>query len=201
METQQSNTEVMRIARDWEELYAPENLIRDARTASLLVEWVLAQEGMVSFSGFNHAVIALGSRVLYPDAPQPKVESADELAAEGNARMDKEYQDSLKPQPSFADRVKMETAKRQAEEAAKAQINAKGRLKTLIDSYECYKTNGAGKDFPSTEMVRQELRGLKCGNDFVRAVAELQQILQELPDHPRQGDVARVVASLNARLK
>jgi hypothetical protein len=201
MEAQQSNAEVFRIAKDWEELYAPVNLIRDDRTARLLLDWVLDNEQIASFSGFNHAVAALGAQVLYPDAPPLKVKSADELAAEGNARMDKEYQDSLKPQVSWETRVKVETAKRQAEEAAKVQVNAKGRLRTLIDSYECYKTNGAGKDFPSTEMVRQELRGLKCGNDFVRAVAELQQILQELPDHPRQGDVARVVASLNARLK
>ena len=206
METQQSNTEVMRIAKDWEELYAPENLIRDARTASLLVEWVLAQEGIVSFSGFNHAVAALGAQVLYPDAPSPKVKSADELAAEENLKMHADYMRSIAPQPSFEDRVKAEANKRAAEKAAKAQVDAKGQLALAISGYQAYKKNAGGLDYPTTEMVRRELNAVVSRNadrtrDFVRNLVAVKQIIQELPDHPNTGDVARTLAAIHARLK
>ncbi len=49
-------------------------------------------------------------------------------------------------------------------------------------------------------MVQNELRTVKVGNDFVRTLAVVRQIITELPDHPKMGDVARVVESLNARL-
>jgi hypothetical protein len=202
----QSHAEIYRIAKDWEELYAPANLIRDTRTASLLVEWVLANEGIASFSGFNHGVAALGAQVLYPDAPPPKVKSAEQIAAEGNAKMFKDYQDSLKPQPSFDERVKAETAKRAAEQAAKAQVDAKGQLALAISGYQAYKKNAGGLDYPTTEMVRREVNAVVSRNadgtrDFVRNLVAVKQIIQELPDHPNTGDVARTLASINARLK
>jgi hypothetical protein len=126
METQ-TLSEVKRIALDWQELYAPANLIRDARTAGLLVEWVLANEQIVSFSGFNHAVEALAAEVLYQDAPK---KSAAQIAAEGNAKMFKDYQDSLKPQPSFDERVKVETAKRQAADACEGPSRCEGSTRS-----------------------------------------------------------------------
>jgi hypothetical protein len=199
----QSYAEVVRIAKDWEELYAPANLACDARTATLLLEWVLSNEGIASFSGFNHAVEALGAQVLYQDAPQ---KTAEQIAEEGNAKMRADYMKSIAPQESFDARVKVETAKRKAADAAKAQEKAKGELRTTIDSYECYKTNGSGKDYPSTEMIRRELTAVISRNadgtrDFVRNLVVVKQIIQELPDHPASGDVARTLASIHARLK
>jgi hypothetical protein len=188
---QQSDAEIFRIAKDWEELYAPANLIRDAKTAGLLVAWVIANEGIVSFTGFNHAVDALASEVL------TKPLTADELAAIENAKMQRDFMDSIKPQESFDAKVARDKQARLTAEAAKAQSDAKKQIELVISGYQCYRVNGGRVDYTATETVQRELRTVKVGNDFVRTLEVVQQIIQELPDHPASGDVAKVVQRLN----
>jgi hypothetical protein len=193
---QQTNVEIYRIAKDWAELYAPANLIRDAKTASLLVEWVIANEGIVSFTGFNHAVDALASQVL---TPEPQAKTADELAAIENAKMHRDFMDSIAPQESFDAKVARDKQTRLTAEAAKAQSDAKSQTELAISGYQCYRVNGAGVDYTTTEMVQRELRTVKVGDDAVRTLAVVKQIIQELPDHPAIGDVAKVVQRLNSQ--
>ena len=127
--------------------------------------------------------------------PKPKLKSANELAAEENAKMHRDFMKSIAPQPSFEEKVQADKKKRLAAEAAKAQTDAKGRIALAISGYQCYRENGSGVDYTATEMVQNELRTVKFGNDMVRTLAVVQQIIQELPDHPKMGDVARVVES------
>src|SRR5208282_2324099 len=190
---QQSDAEIFRIAKDWEELYAPANLIRDDKTATLLLEWVIANEGIVSFSGFNHAVAALPQVLI----PEPKAKTSEELAAEENAKMHRDFMESIKPQESFDEKVTRDKQARLTAQAAKAQSDAKGQIELAISGYQCYRTNGGGVDYTSTEMMQRELRTVKVGSDFVRTLAVIKRIIQELPDHPNMGDVARVVERLN----
>src|SRR5260370_42247904 len=79
-----------------------------------------------------------------------------------------------------------------------------GQLAVAISGYQCYRINGGGIDYSATEMVQKELSTVVSRlpngqRDYVRNLVVVRQIIQELPDHPKMGDVARVVESLNAR--
>jgi len=196
---QQTQGEILRIFVDWKNLYAPKNLIENDQTASLLVDYVIKHHGgLVSFTALNAAVTALADQVL---KPEPKPLTLDELAAIENTRMHADYMKSIAPQESFDAKVARDKQKRQAEAASKAQADAKGELARAISGYECYRENGAGVDYTATEMVQRELALVKFGNDMVRTLAVVRRIIQDLPDHPKMGDVARVVEKLNRELK
>jgi hypothetical protein len=191
---------------EWARNFRPPDVLLTEENVTKVFEKCLALYDGVSISYMIAACTACINDGLLSLVPPPKVKTPEQIAADGNAKMQKEYQDSLKPQPSFDARVKAETAKRQAADAAKTQERAKGELRTTIDAYECYKTNGSGKDFPSTEMIRRELTAVISRNadgtrDFVRNLVVVKQIIQELQDHPVSGDVARALAAIHARLK
>jgi len=191
---QQSRAEIYRVLQDWENLYAPKNLIKSKETATLLVDWAYKNYGLVSFTSLNHAVQALAAQVL---TPEPKPLSFDELAAIENAKSHADYMRSIAPQENFGEKVARDRQKRLADEAAKAQKDAKSQTALAIASYECYLQSGAGLDYSATEMVRQELQGVRVGNDHVRTLAAVKQVISELPDHPKAGDVARAVEKIN----
>jgi len=156
----QSNAEIFRIAKDWEELYAPENLIRDARTASLLVEWVLANEGIVSFTGFNHAVAALASQVLTPE-PTPaeiEIDKANKL----EAKMRADVKESRKPQ-SVVTRHDF-SAQRAAIVTKEAQVKELrglvSQIEREISSYTRGHVSGV-MDYAATEYGQQDLRAVR----------------------------------------
>jgi hypothetical protein len=129
------------------------------------------------------------------------VKTSDEIAAEKNAKMHADYMKTIAPQESFDEKVARDKQKRLVEERAKAQSTAKGDIELAISGYECYRENGFGVDYATTDAMRRELRTVKFGNDMVRTLAVVRQIIQELPDHPKMGDVTRVAERLNARLK
>jgi hypothetical protein len=198
----QSNEEMLRIADEWIRNFRPSNLVPSTKNAELILTQCLKTSGVISISGMTEAAHAIAAQLeLIPTPPAPKVKTADELAVEENTKMFRDYVESVKPQESFEVRVRAETAKKNAEKLAKAQADAKGQLAVAIAGYQCYRTSGAGIDYGATEMVQKELRTVKVGNDFVRTLAVVRQIILELPDHPKMGDVARVVESLNTRLK
>jgi hypothetical protein len=63
----QTKEEVLRVVRDWSEMYAPSNIIKTEQTAALLVQWIFQNDGeIVSFSGLNRAVVALVARFSHP---------------------------------------------------------------------------------------------------------------------------------------
>ena len=204
----QSNDELIRVADDFFRNFCPPNLVKDGpsgtKNAEAIISRCLQKHGVVTAGSLTeaaHELAAEGKLALIPEPPATKVKTVDELAAEEHKRQYLDYLESIKPQESFEVRVRAETAKKNAEKLAKAQADAKGQLELAISGYQCYRLNGAGIDYAATEMAQKELLTVKVGNDFVRTLAVVRQIILELPDHPRSGDVARVVESLNARLK
>jgi hypothetical protein len=179
----QSNAEIFRIAKDWEELYAPANLIRDAHTASLLVEWVIANEGIASFTGFNHAVAALGSQVL---TPEPKPLTQEERAAifqkKEFARIQREQLENSKP---FAERaVAAEKARLASKEETQRQASAWKERDRLIDAYSI--NLGPGRiDHTRSEYFKGQLRQIdykKNGKtDWVEVLKMVQEALSKMP--------------------
>jgi hypothetical protein len=150
-----------------------------------------------------NALKAAGKLDLIPEPPALKVPSADELAEQEALRQNRDYLDSLKPQPDFSERMREVQAKKDKENAKKVQKDAEGQLEVAIAGYQCYRVNGGGIDYTATEMVQKELSTVisrvNGKRDFVHNLMVVRQIIQELPDHPKMGDVARVLESLNAR--
>jgi len=184
MVLQQSQAEIFRIAKDWEELYAPANLIRDARTASLLVEWVIVNEGIASFTGFNHAVAALASQVL---KPEPKPLTQEEQAAifqkREFERIQREQSENSVP---FQDRMAAaEKAKKDAEKEKARQASAWKERDRLIDAYSI--NLGPGRiDHARSEYFKEQLRGIKATRpdgtmDWVVVLKTVQEALSKLP--------------------
>lgn len=180
---QQSNAEVYRISKDWEELYAPANLIRDAKTASLLVEWVIANEGIVSFTGFNHAVDALASQVL---TPEPKPLTQEERAAifqkKELVRIQREQLENSVP---FQDRrAAAERAVKDAKTENARQASAWKERDRLIDNYSI--NLGPGRiDHARSEYFKDQLRKLdykKNGKtDWGEVLKMVQEALSKMP--------------------
>jgi hypothetical protein len=196
----QSTEEVLRIFDEWSRHYAPSNFIQNEKNGALLADYILKNYGLVSITYLSLAVSALASQLDL--LPEPKKLTVDEQAAifqaKEFARIQKETLENSIP---FSERVTAEKVKREKEAQIKRQADAKGALVTAIAGYQCYLASGKGVDYLTTEMVQNELHTVKAGNDAIRTLAVVQQIIQDLPDHPRQGDVARVVEVLNARLK
>jgi hypothetical protein len=201
----QTQQEVLRIVDDWGRNFCPTDMVQNESNGKMLLEYCLTQFGTVTAGGLTHAYNALRDGLeLVAAPPAPRVKSADELAAEENARQHADYMKSIAPQESFDARVKAETAKKNAEKAAAEQAAAMGVLRTSIDGYQCYRENGGGIDYNMTSAIQAELRTVISRNergqrDFIRNLIVVRQVIQELPDHPAVGDVARTLASINAR--
>jgi hypothetical protein len=143
----QSNEEVIRIAKDWVELYAPKNLREDS--AEALITWVLEHDGgLMSFSGLNRAVQALGDQVLVPER------SANEIAMERAARGDKHMRDeffkSLKPE---AQKPLVDHQKKEAEKELKT---IKDEITKEIENH--FVAHHLGPNYSRTESERETLR-------------------------------------------
>src|ERR1700732_5276846 len=95
----QSNEEMLRIADEWIRNFRPSNLVPSTKNAELILAECLNKHGIISISGMTEAAHAVAAQLeLYPDAPQPKVKTADELAAEEIAKQHRDYMDSIRPQ-------------------------------------------------------------------------------------------------------
>jgi len=200
----QTIEEVRRIAADWVANQKPADLMSTDKNAVMLVDYCINNFGVVIASNLTKAYQALRDKLdLFPPEPvaaavTPKTD--DELAAEEIARQHRDYMESIKPQPSFDERVAQEKAKRLAADAKKEQEDAKAMLVVVIAGYQCYR--GPNRiDYGTTDMVQKELRGVRAGNDSVRTLAVVRQIIQELNDHPKTGDVAEIVKSINERAR
>jgi hypothetical protein len=197
----QSKGEILQVMTDWETFHAPKNLIKDEQTAHLLVDYIVKNHGgIISYTSLNAAAVALASQVL---TPEPKQLTVDEQAAIFQKReFERIQRETLENSVPFQERFEAaERAKKQKEKAAGAQANAKTDIELAIDAYQCYRTNGSGIDHTMTDAMKAELRTVKVGNDSVRTLAAVRQIISDLPDHPRVGDVARAVERINARLR
>ena len=205
MQIVQTQDEVLRLFDEWGMHYAPSNVIQNEKNAKLLADYVFKTYGLMSITYLSLAVSALASQLDL--VPEPKQLTPEEKAAifqkREFARIQKEQLENSKP---FSERVKAENAKRLAEEETKRQADAKGALAIAISGYQCYKTNGSGVDYTTTELMQKELsavvsRSPNGQRDYVRNLVAVRQIIQELPDHPKMGDVARTLEQINARLQ
>ena len=79
----------------------------------------------------------------------------------------------------------------------KRQSDAEGELAVTISGYQAYKENGSGIDYTTTEMVQRELKTIVVRvagkKDFVRTLAAARVVIQQIPDHPKIGDVNKIV--------
>jgi hypothetical protein len=198
----QSLDEVLRLVDEWFRVYKPENVVTNKKNATLLVDTCLTKFGLISISYLTETAEAIAGQLDLTPAPVAK--TSEQLAADEIARQHRDYMESIKPQPDFHERAKQVQDKAQAEKNAKVQEDAMGQLAVAISGYQCYRINAGGIDYSATELVQKELstvvsRSPNGQRDYVRTLAVVRQIIQELPDHPKMGDVARVVESLNAR--
>lgn len=95
--------------------------------------------------------------------------------------------------------MKAEKAKQADAATQKKQKDATSEVHSMIEAFQCYRQNGGGIDFTATEMVKAELRAIKCA-DKVKLAVFLATAIQNLPDYPRQGDVYRVVEQIKNRM-
>ncbi len=204
----QSPEDVVRVFDEFIRGFASHDLILDAQSeaakqnASLLLEYVVKKYSWVTISYLQEADQVLGAKLIRYAAP--KVKTADELAQEEVLRQNRDYLDSLKPQPDFSAKMREVQRKKDEEKATKAQADAKGQLAVAIAGYQCYRLNGAGIDYTATEMVQKELNTVVSRlpngqRDYVRNLAAVKQIILELPDHPQVEAVGRILESINAR--
>jgi hypothetical protein len=207
----QSQEEILRVADEWFRLFCPPNVVKDGaagtKNAELIMGDSLKRHGILSIGSMTesvHALAAQGKIALIPPPPALKVPTAEELAEKENLRQNRDYLESLKPQPDFHERMREVQDKKDKENAAKAQKDAEGELAVAIAGYQCYRVNGSGIDYSSTDMVQRGLRTVVSRDangkrDYARTLSVVRQIIAEIPDHPSSGDVAKVLASLNAR--
>jgi hypothetical protein len=199
----QSDDELIRVMDEWVRFNCPPNVVKNSPNINKIGDHCVAKYGFVSIHGLTEAAHELGAANLEL-IPEPKKLTVEEQAKIFQEREFKRIErEKLENAVPFDERIKAETEKKNRENAAKAQLDAKGQLEVAIDGYQCYRKNGSGVDHPTTDLMKAELRGVKVGDgkDFIRTLTAVRQIIHELPDHPEIGDVARVVEKLNARSK
>ncbi len=160
MDVVQSKEEIVRVAKDWAENSCPADLVKSDKNAEALMNYCFEQFGLILGSNLTlsyNALKAADKLDLIPEPPAQKLPTADELAQQEALRQNRDYLDSLKPQPDFSERMREVQAKKEAENAKKAQKDAEAELAVAISGYQCYRVNGGGIDYPGTEMVQKEL--------------------------------------------
>jgi hypothetical protein len=159
----QTIDEVRRIAADWGYNLAPADMVQNEKNAQLLVDYCLAQFGVITAGGLTHAYNALRAKLDL--VPQPK-KSQVEIAAKLEAKMRRDFAESIKPQ-SVKGRQNFNDQK-----AAKEKTEALGKEFKSINSQIEYEISGytAGHpsgvtDYSRTESGRATLRGVRDGYD------------------------------------
>jgi hypothetical protein len=189
--TFQSNEEIIRVADEWFRNFCPLNLIKTgaegSKNAEAIISRCLQKYGILTISGLTEAAHELGAAHLDLVPTQPELTPAEKqalAAKKAEERMRRDYLDSIKPQPSYDERVKAEQAKKVAEDAAKLQAQAESTLKLAIDSYETYR--GPGRvDFAKTESLRAQLRKIEVRRNKKRdAVLTLQKVREAISNMP-----------------
>jgi hypothetical protein len=148
----QSTQEAEQIRREWWAKLSPKDLPYSANNDAALAGYVKAYFGnLTSITSLNEAV---------NHAPLQRI-SAEEVSRiqreKAEARQRKDYLDSIKPQPSFDEHVKAETAKKFAESEAKAEANAEQDIEMEIMGYESY-AGPNRRDFTKTAYYQDQLR-------------------------------------------
>jgi hypothetical protein len=101
MQIVQTQDEVLRLFDEYQRGgYAPSDLILDGDNGKTMFDFVIAKWGVISITYLREAEQFLGAKLKRTKAPtQAEIEA--ERVAKGNARMRKDYLDSLRPQKTL----------------------------------------------------------------------------------------------------
>ncbi len=143
--------------------------------------------------------------------PQPKVLTVQEhanllaeKAAKAQARdLAQSKRDQLaNSESAFFERVRNAEKSKAIKEEADKQASAEKELEVAIGGYQAYLASGKGIDISTTSTVKADLKTIvfrvNGKKDFVRTLAAVRKIIQDIPDHPVRGDVVRVMERINA---
>jgi hypothetical protein len=206
----QSDEELIRVMDEFVRLYFPPNVVKNERNVTLIGDRCVQKYGLVSISGLTEAAHELGAANLEL-IPQPKVLTVQEhakllaeKAAKAQARdLAQSKRDQLaNSESAFFERVRNAEKAKAIKEEADKQISAEKELEVAISGYQAYLAWGKGIDISTTSMVKADLKTIvfrvNGKKDFVRTLAAVRKIIQNIPDHPRGGDVVRVMERINA---
>ncbi len=179
----QSNEEVIQLFDEYGRGFAPSDLIQNEQNAKALLDYALGKYGRVSISYLIEAEKTLGVQLQRVKQPTP-AELRDAAAKKEQERMARDYRESIKQQPSFEERVKLEKAAQEAKAEEKRQQAAQSQINTLIDSYSI--NLGPGRlDLSRAEYFQDQLRQIKIKKngkyDAVLTLRKVQEALSKLP--------------------
>jgi hypothetical protein len=183
----QSHQEKERVFIEWLTNYAPKDLIHSESNEILIADYLrLHFASVVSVTNLNAAVANI------PNLERLPQKSAQELAVEvlkaqrkkeeedakrGEAKMRKDYLDSLESHKPLEERPGKK--KELDDQAEVAKINKE--IDSYINRYTCNNPSGLGMDFPRTEARQKEMRKIKAGfgNTIKEREAALKAVKQQ----------------------
>jgi hypothetical protein len=173
----QSNDEILRTVDDWYRHFRPPNMLNTERNAKALYDYCMEHSGVVTISTLTEAAYSVSAANL-DLAPPPK--TAEELkieqAIKGEAKMRKDYLDSLKPQNAVevAKAAQARLDKNGAEAQAKELASILASIESEIEGYTVNWVNGI--DYTRTEEGRKTLREVRDQHSR-RTIAEAKTAL------------------------
>ena len=160
----QTIEEVRRIADDWGRNLAPTDLVQNGENAQLMADYCLTQFGVVTASGLSKAYNALRAKLEL--VPQPKEPTQVEIAAKLEAKMRKDYADSIASKSiegvQKRDQQKAEADNKAANEKEFKQLNS--LIEFEISNYTVGHASGV-TDYSRTESGRATLRSVRDRHD------------------------------------
>jgi predicted nucleic acid-binding Zn-ribbon protein len=181
--------QVMKVFAEYERAFKAADLITSGKegvhNANLLVNYLMEYfGGVITVPNIIAAEKTLGAK-LFRVKPKTVAEIAQEQAEKAEARMRRDYLDSIRQQPSFEERVKsVEKAEQESKGEEKRQQAAQSQINILIDSYSI--NLGPGRlDFSRAEYFQDQLRKIKVKKngkyDAVLTLRKVQEALTKLP--------------------
>jgi len=160
----QTIDEVRRIAADWGYNLAPADMVQNENNAQLLVDYCLSQFGVITAGGLTQAYNALRAKLDL--VSQPKKPTQVEIAAKLEAKMRRDFANSVAPQRlegvQKRNQQKAEAEKKAANE--KEFKNLVSQIESEINNYTVGHPSGV-LDYSRTESGRATLRDVRDGYD------------------------------------
>jgi hypothetical protein len=131
----QTSNELIRVADEWFRNFCPSNLVKDGpsgtKNAELILGRCLQKYGILTISGMTESAHELGPEGKLTLIPEPKEPTQAEIAAKLEAKMRRDYLDSLKPQHT----LEQQKLSQERLDSNKKAANEK-ELKTLLSQIE-----------------------------------------------------------------
>jgi hypothetical protein len=166
----QTNDELLRVADEWFRNFFPSNLVKDGpsgtKNAELILGRCLQKYGILTISGMTESAHELGPERKLALIPEPKQPTQVDIAAKLEAKMRKDYADSIAPQTLEGTQKRNQ----QKADADKKAANEK-EYKTLVSQIEFEISNhtighpSGATDYSRTESERDSLRQVRDEHD------------------------------------